>query len=126
MSKNAKEISARYGNVAVTAVGAVQRQLLVLENQGGDKFFGQPALAVEDLMKTDPGSGRGYINVLAADRLMESPRLYATFQLWLLSELFEKLPEVGDPPKPKLVFFSMRRTYFSTRRPRNCWTRSSR
>ncbi len=105
LSKNAKEISARYGNVAVTAVGAVQRQLLVLENQGGDKFFGQPALAVEDLMKTDPGSGRGYINVLAADRLMESPRLYATFQLWLLSELFEKLPEVGDPPKPKLVFF---------------------
>ncbi len=104
LSKNAKEISARYGNVAVTAVGAVQRQLLVLENQGGTKFFGEPALAVADLMRID-GSGRGIINVLAADKLMASPRLYATFLLWLLSELFEKLPEVGDPPKPKLVFF---------------------
>ena len=105
LSKNAKEISGRYGNVAVTAVGAVQRQLLVLENQGGAKFFGEPALAVDDLMKTDPKSGRGVINVLAADKLMASPRLYATFLLWLLSELFEKLPEVGDPAKPKLVFF---------------------
>ncbi len=105
LSKNSKEISARYGNVAVTAVGAVQRQLLVLENQGGTKFFGMPALAIEDLMKTDPGSGRGYINVLAADKLMANPRLYATFLLWLLSEMFEKLPEVGDPAKPKLVFF---------------------
>jgi len=105
LSKNAKEIAGRYGNVAVTAVGAVQRQLLVLENQGGAKFFGEPALAVGDLMKTDPKSGRGIINVLAADKLMASPRLYATFLLWLLSELFEKLPEVGDPAKPKLVFF---------------------
>ena len=105
LSKNAKEISGRYGNVAVTAVGTVQRQLLVLENQGGDKFFGEPALSIDDLMKTDPKSGRGYINVLAADKLMTSPRLYATFLLWLLSELFEKLPEVGDPAKPKLVFF---------------------
>jgi len=104
LSKNAKEISGRYGNVAVTAVGAVQRQLLVLENQGGTKFFGEPALTVGDLMRTD-GNGRGIINVLAADKLMSSPRLYATFLLWLLSELFEKLPEVGDPPKPKLVFF---------------------
>jgi DNA helicase HerA-like ATPase len=104
LSKNAKEISGRYGNVAVTAVGAVQRQLLVLENQGGTKFFGEPALTVDDLMRTD-GNGRGIINVLAADKLMASPRLYATFLLWLLSELFEKLPEVGDPPKPKLVFF---------------------
>jgi DNA helicase HerA-like ATPase len=83
----------------------VQRQLLVLENQGGTKFFGEPALAIEDLMKTEPKSGRGYINVLAADKLMTSPQLYATFLLWLLSELFEKLPEVGDPQKPKLVFF---------------------
>jgi DNA double-strand break repair helicase HerA and related ATPase len=105
LSKNAKEISARYGNVAVTAVGAVQRQLLVLENQGGSKFFGEPALDIKDLMQADPKTGRGYINVLAADKLMASPRLYATFLLWLLSELFEKLPEVGDPPKPKLVFF---------------------
>jgi DNA double-strand break repair helicase HerA and related ATPase len=104
LSKNAKEISGRYGNVAVTAVGAVQRQLLVLENQGGTKFFGEPALTVADLMRTD-GNGRGIINVLAADKLMASPRLYATFLLWLLSELFEKLPEVGDAAKPKLVFF---------------------
>ena len=104
LSKNAKEISARYGNVAVTAVGAVQRQLLVLENQGGTRFFGEPALSIADLMQTAP-NGRGYVNVLAADKLMSSPRLYATFLLWLLSELFEKLPEVGDPPKPKLVFF---------------------
>jgi DNA helicase HerA-like ATPase len=104
LSKNAKEVSARYGNVAVTAVGTVQRQLLVLENQGGAKFFGEPALEVTDLMRTD-SNGRGVVNVLAADKLMASPRLYATFLLWLLSELFEKLPEVGDPPKPKLVFF---------------------
>jgi DNA helicase HerA-like ATPase len=105
LSKNSKEISARYGNVAVTAVGAVQRQLLVLENQGGTKFFGAPQLDIADLIRTDPMSGRGVINILAADKLMASPRLYATFLLWLLSELFEKLPEVGDPPKPKLVFF---------------------
>ena len=104
LSKNAKEVGARYGNVAVTAVGAVERQLLVLENQGGAKFFGEPALSVADLMRTD-SKGRGVINVLAADKLMASPRLYATFLLWLMSELFEKLPEVGDPPKPKLVFF---------------------
>ena len=105
LSKNAKDISARYGNVAVTAVGAVQRQLLVLENQGGTKFFGEPALDIDDLMRTDAETQRGVINVLAADKLMANPRLYATFLLWLLSELFEKLPEVGDPPKPKLVFF---------------------
>jgi hypothetical protein len=104
LQKNAKEISGRYGNVAVTAVGAVQRQLLVLENQGGTKFFGEPALSIADLMQTAP-DGRGYINVLAADKLMANPRLYATFLLWLLSDLFEKLPEVGDPAKPKLVFF---------------------
>src|SRR6516164_5531704 len=105
LSKNAKDISARYGNVAVTAVGAVQRQLLVLENQGGTKFFGEPALDINDLMRVDAETQRGVINVLAANRLMANPRLYATFLLWLLSELFEKLPEVGDPPKPKLVFF---------------------
>jgi len=104
LSKNAKDISSRYGNVATSAVGAVERQLLVLENQGGTNFFGEPALVIEDLMTIAP-NGRGTINVLAADRLMSSPRLYATFLLWLLSELFEKLPEVGDPPKPKLVFF---------------------
>jgi uncharacterized protein len=103
LANNAKELSSRYGNIAASAVGAVQRQLLVLENQGGTKFFGEPALAIEDLI-TAP-NGRGTINVLAADKLMSNPRLYATFLLWLLSELFEKLPEIGDPPKPKLVFF---------------------
>jgi DNA double-strand break repair helicase HerA and related ATPase len=103
LANNAKELSSRYGNIAASAVGAVQRQLLVLENQGGTKFFGEPALAIEDLI-TVP-NGRGTINVLAADKLMSNPRLYATFLLWLLSELFEKLPEIGDPPKPKLVFF---------------------
>ena len=86
------------------SVGAVQRQLLVLENQGGAKFFGEPALDIEDFMRVDR-DGRGIINILAADKLMENPRLYATFLLWLLSELFEELPEVGDPDKPKLVFF---------------------
>jgi uncharacterized protein len=104
LAKNAKEITARYGNIATSAVGAVERQLLVLENQGGTKFFGEPALAIDDLIKVAP-NGRGTINVLAADKLMSSPRLYATFLLWLLSELFEKLPEIGDPLKPKLVFF---------------------
>ena len=104
LAKNAKELGSRYGNVAGSAVGAVQRQLLVLENQGGTNFFGEPALAIDDLIRVAP-NGRGTINVLAADKLMSSPRLYATFLLWLLSELFEKLPEIGDPAKPKLVFF---------------------
>ncbi len=104
LSKNAKDISSRYGNVAASAVGAIERQLLVLENQGGTNFFGEPALAIDDLIRVAP-NGRGTINVLAADKLMANPRLYATFLLWLLSELFEKLPEIGDPPKPKLVFF---------------------
>jgi uncharacterized protein len=102
--KNAKQIAGRYGNVATATVGAVQRQLLVLENQGGAKFFGEPALSIKDFMRTDH-KGRGIINILTADQLMENPRLYATFLLWLLSELFEELPEVGDPDKPKLVFF---------------------
>ena len=104
LSKNAKEIGAKYGNVATATVGSVQRQLLVLENQGGAKFFGEPALKLEDMMRTDR-DGRGIINILAADKLMENPRLYATFLLWLMSELFESLPEVGDLDKPKLVFF---------------------
>jgi DNA helicase HerA-like ATPase len=103
-SDDAKAISARYGNIAQATVGAVQRQLLVLENQGGAKFFGAPALDIHDFMKKDR-DGRGYINVLAADKLMENPRLYATFLLWLLSEMFEQLPEVGDLDRPKLVFF---------------------
>jgi len=99
-----KEISLRYGNVSGSSVGSIQRALLVLENQGGAQFFGEPALRLDDLMQLTPG-GQGRINVLAADRLMSSPRLYATFLLWLLSELFENLPEIGDPDKPKLVFF---------------------
>src|SRR6202790_3638544 len=93
-----------YGNVTKATVGTIQRQLLVLENQGGAKFFGEPALTLKDFMKTD-SDGRGMVNILVADKLMQSPRLYATFLLWMLSELFEELPEVGDPPKPKLVFF---------------------
>ncbi|CAN1559958.1 COG0433 HerA helicase [Fimbriimonadaceae bacterium] len=101
---NAKEIQGTYGNVSGASVGAIQRQLLVLEQQGGDGFFGEPALELRDLLKVDP-DGQGYVNVLAAQELMQSPRLYATFLLWLLSELFEELPEVGDLPQPKLVFF---------------------
>jgi DNA helicase HerA-like ATPase len=93
-----------FGNVSKATVGTIQRQLLVLENQGASKFFGEPALALKDFMKTD-SDGRGMINILVADKLMENPRLYATFLLWLLSELFEELPEAGDLPKPKLVFF---------------------
>jgi DNA double-strand break repair helicase HerA and related ATPase len=93
-----------FGNVTKATVGTIQRQLLVLENQGGTKFFGEPALSLKDFMRTDR-DGRGMINMLVADRLMQSPRLYATFLLWMLSELFEELPEAGDPPKPKLVFF---------------------
>jgi DNA helicase HerA-like ATPase len=101
---HADDISTRYGNVAKATIGTIQRQLLVLEQQGGEGFFGEPALDVADLMRTTP-DGRGLVNVLAADRLMQSPRVYATFLLWLLSELFERLPEVGDPEKPRLVFF---------------------
>jgi DNA helicase HerA-like ATPase len=93
-----------FGNVTKATVGTIQRQLLVLENQGGTKFFGEPALTLKDFMKTD-SDGRGMVNILVADRLMQSPRLYSTFLLWMLSELFEELPEVGDLPKPKLVFF---------------------
>ncbi len=93
-----------FGNVTKATVGTIQRQLLVLENQGGAKFFGEPALLLKDFMRTDR-DGRGMINILVADQLMQNPRLYATFLLWMLSELFEELPEVGDLPKPKLVFF---------------------
>ncbi|MDB5690191.1 MAG: hypothetical protein JWL91_2067 [Sphingomonas bacterium] len=103
-AEKAAELSARYGNVTRASVGAIQRQLLQLESQGGDAFFGEPALDIDDLLTVDEG-GRGTINILAADTLMASPKLYATFLLWLLSELFETLPEVGDVDKPKLVFF---------------------
>ncbi|MFT0891619.1 helicase HerA-like domain-containing protein [Pseudochelatococcus sp. G4_1912] len=104
VSENAAQFSAEYGNVAKQSVGTIQRRLLVLENQNGDKFFGEPALSIDDLIRTDR-DGRGVVNILAADQLMNNPRLYATFLLWLLSELFEQLPEIGDPEKPVLVFF---------------------
>ncbi len=104
VAENAKEISTKYGNVAATSVGAIQRRLLVLEEQGANQFFGEPELEITDFLRTT-NDGRGYINLLAADKLMEKPRLYATFLLWMLTKLWQTLPEVGDPPKPKLVFF---------------------
>jgi DNA helicase HerA-like ATPase len=99
-----KELQTRYGNVSAVSAGAIQRRLLVLEEQGANNFFGEPALDIRDFMRTAP-DGRGVINILAADKLMKTPRLYATFLLWMLAQLFDKLPEVGDPDKPKLVFF---------------------
>src|SRR5947199_2064916 len=104
IAEHAAELTTQYGNVSRATVGTIQRQLLVLQNQGSEKFFTEPALELKDFIRTD-AQGRGIVNILAADKLMENPRLYATFLLWLLSELFEQLPEVGDPPKPKLVFF---------------------
>jgi uncharacterized protein len=104
VGEKAQELSLQYGRVSTASVGAIQRRLLTLEQQGATHFFGEPALDIRDLMRTDQ-SGSGTINVLAADRLIMTPKLYATFLLWLLSELFEELPEVGDPDKPKLVFF---------------------
>ena len=104
IAENAKALASSHGNVTKQSVGTIQRQLLVLENQHGEEFLGEPALDIRDLMKTDR-DGRGVINILAADRLMDNPRLYGTFLLWLMSELFEELPEVGDLDKPKLVFF---------------------
>ncbi len=104
VGENAKQFTTEYGNISAASVGAIQRGLLQLEEQGGDKFFGEPMLDIADLMQTADG-GKGVVNILAADRLMTSPRLYATFLLWMLSELFEQLPEVGDLDKPKLVYF---------------------
>ena len=103
VGENAKEFTTAYGNVSAASVGAIQRGLLQIEQQGGDRFFGEPMLDIADLMQTS--EGRGVVNILAADKLMSAPRLYATFLLWMLSELFETLPEVGDLDKPKLVFF---------------------
>ena len=109
---NASEFTTRYGNVSAASVGAIQRGLLQIESQGADQFFGEPMLNISDFMQTDStcgttasGGGKGVINILTADKLMNSPRLYATFLLWMLSELFEQLPEIGDPEQPKLVFF---------------------
>lgn len=104
VAERASELSTIYGNVSKASVGAIQRRLLVLERQGGEHFFGEPALDIRDFIRTAP-DGRGIVNILAADKLMNSPQLYGIFLLWLLSELFEELPEVGDPEKPRLVFF---------------------
>ncbi len=103
VGENAKTFTTEYGNISVASIGAIQRGLLTLEQQGGDNFFGEPMLDIADLMQTD--QGKGVINILAADKLMNSPRLYSTFLLWLMAELFEQLPEAGDLDKPKLVFF---------------------
>ncbi len=103
LGDNAAEFRTQYGNISAASVGAIQRGLMQIESQGGDKFFGEPMLDINDFMQTV--DGKGVVNVLAADKLMNSPRLYATFLLWMLSELFEQLPEIGDPEKPKLVFF---------------------
>ncbi|MDQ7798060.1 MAG: DUF853 family protein [Candidatus Edwardsbacteria bacterium] len=101
---HASEFTTEYGKISAASIGAIQRALLALEEQGADKLFGEPALDLDDIIQTDP-QGRGVVNILSADRLMNSPKTYATFLLWILSELFEQLPEVGDLPKPKLVFF---------------------
>ena len=103
VGENAKQFTTEYGNISAASIGAIQRGLLQVEQQGGDKFFGEPMLDINDFMQTE--RGKGVINILAADKLLNAPRLYATFLLWMLSELFESLPEVGDPEKPKLVFF---------------------
>ena len=104
VGENAGQFTTEYGNVSAASVGAIQRGLLAIESQGGERFFGEPMLNIDDLMQTD-SAGRGVVNVLAADKLMTSPRMYSTFLLWMLAELFEHLPEVGDVEKPKLVFF---------------------
>ena len=104
VSERSKELMSKYGNIATTSVGSIQRRLLVLEEQGANQFFGEPALDINDFMRVAP-DGRGVISVLAADKLMEKPRLYASFLLWMLTKLWQTLPEVGDQPKPKLVFF---------------------
>jgi len=104
VGENARSFTTEYGNVSVASIGAIQRGLLNLEQQGGDRFFGEPMLDLSDLIQTD-AQGRGVINILSADKLYNSPQLYSTFLLWMLAELFEQLPEIGDPDKPKLVFF---------------------
>src|SRR5690606_22548902 len=104
VGQRSEELRTRYGNVSAASIGAIQRSLLQLESQGADRFFGEPMLDIFDLIRTDAG-GQGVVNILAADRLMQSPRLYGVFLLWLLAELYENLPEIGDPEKPKFVFF---------------------
>ena len=121
VSENASQYRAQYGNISPASVGAIQRGLLGLESQGGDKLFGEPALALDDLMQTV--GGRGVVNILAADKLMSNPRVYSTLLLWMLSELFESLPEVGDPEKPKLVFFFDEAHLLFTEAPKELLTR---
>src|SRR5271156_6540597 len=104
LGDNAKNCQTQYGNISAGSIGSIQRGLVAIQQQGGEKFFGEPALNLDDLMQTD-SNGRGIVNILAADKLIQAPKLYATFLLWMLTDLFEKLPEVGDPEKPKLVFF---------------------
>ncbi len=104
VGNHASTFTTQYGNISTASIGAIQRGLLALESEGGDKFFGEPALNIDDLIQTD-ANGRGVVNILAADKLMSAPKVYSTLLLWLLSELFERLPEVGDQPKPKMVFF---------------------
>jgi len=104
VADRASEFRSSYGNISAASVGAIQRNLFIIQEHGGDKFFGEPSLNLDDLMQTD-ANGHGVINILAADQLINSPRVYSVFLLWLMSELFENLPEVGDLPKPKLVFF---------------------
>jgi len=121
VADNASDVQTKFGNVAPATIGAIQRQLLVLENQGGDKFLGEPALDLQDFIAKDK-DGRGYINILAADKLMRAPRLYATFLLWMLTELFAHLPEVGDLDTPKLVFFFDEAHLLFTDAPKNLLT----
>jgi DNA helicase HerA-like ATPase len=110
---NASQYQTQYGNISAASIGAIQRGLVGIQQQGGDKFFAEPALNLDDLMQTD-SNGHGIINILASDKLLQSPKVYATLLLWMLSELFEKLPEVGDPDKPKLVFSSTKHICCST------------
>src|SRR4029077_2821974 len=104
VGENSKQFQTQYGNISAASIGSIQRGLLALQQQGAAKFFGEPALNLDDLMQTD-SNGHGIVNILAADKLLQSPKVYATFLLWLLTALFERLPEVGDPEKPKLIFF---------------------
>ena len=125
LGENLADVSLRYGNISVASIGAIQRRLMVLENQVATHLFGEPALELSDLMQVD-AQGRGHINILAADKLMASPRLYVSFLLWLISELFETLPEVGTQINPSLSSFLMRRICYLMMRPNHWWIRWSR
>ena len=125
LGENRADVSLRYGNISVASIGAIQRRLMVLENQGATHLFGEPALELTDLMQVN-AQGQGHINILAADKLMASPRLYAYFLLWLLSELFETLPEVGIQINPNLSSFLMRRICCLTMPPNHWWIRLNR